>query len=123
MPTRVENGTAAANRVLLRLTIPMEEHIIYSASIFQQFTSEQPNDAFGIIGLMAGGTNINNRIAILASGYLGSSASIGWTGQLPTWSDSYLYADIHSSSGGNFRVTAILWKYLIKDGIIHGIDP
>jgi len=101
----------------------MEEHIIYSASIFQQFPTDQPNDAFGIIGLMAGGENINNRISILASGYFGSATSIGWTGQVPTWSNTFLYADIYSSTGGSFRVAAILWKYLIKDGIIHGIDP
>jgi len=123
MPTSVAHGTAAADRVLLRLIIPTEEHIIFSASLFQQFTSAQPNDAYGIIGLMAGGENINNRISILASGYFGSAAAIGWTGQLPTWSNTFVYADIYSTEGGKFRATAILWKYLIKDGIIHGIDP
>lgn len=123
MPTRVDNGTAPASRVLLRLVIPMEEHVIYTASVFQQFTSAAPNDSFAVIGLMNGGENTNNRIAILASGYLGAAESIGWTGIVPTWSDSFLYADIFSTQGGKFRMTAILWKYIVKDGIIHGIDP
>lgn len=123
MPSLTKNVTAAANRVKSSVFIPIEHQIIKSACVLDIESANQPNDAYVIIGLMEGGTTHQNKICILASGYVGASSIIGWTGSIPITVDAHVYADIYSSAGGVFRLVVLPWKIVRTEGGLFVVDP
>lgn len=123
MPSLSKDATVGPLRAKTTITLPLEHQVLKSACVLDVNASNKPNDAFVIIGLMEGGTNHQNKISLLASGYVGASAMIGWTGSIPVTPDTFLFADIFSTNGGVFRLSAIPWKIIgTKNGLVV-VDP
>ena len=123
MPTLTKDGTAAANRVKTTIVIPISLQILKSACVLDIEAANQPNDAYVSVGMMTGGTDHQHKTCILASGYVGATAMVGWTGSIPIDKETYAFADIYSSSGGVFRLVVIPWKIIgTKDGLFV-VDP
>lgn len=123
MPSLTKDVTAAANRVKSTVVIPIEHQILKSACVLDIEAANQPNDAFVVIGLMEGGISHQNKITLLASGYVGASSMVGWTGSMPITADTHVFADIYSSAGGDFRLVAIPWKIVGKKDGLFVVDP
>ena len=123
MPTLVKNATVAAHRVKTTIVVPVEHQILKSLCVLDIEAANQPNDSYVSMGLMTGGTDHQHKTAILASGYVGATCMVGWTGSIPIDKDTYAFADIYSSAGGEFRLVAIPWKIVgTKDGLFV-VDP
>jgi len=123
MPQLVKDGTAAANRAKTTILVPIEHQVLKSACVLDIEAANQPNDAFVSIGLMIDGTSHQNKVCVLASGYVGATSMIGWTGSMPVATNTYVFADIYSSAGGVFRLVVIPWKIIgTKDGLVV-VDP
>lgn len=123
MPSLTKDVTAAANRVKATVTIPVERQIIKSACVLDIDAANPPNDAYVVIGLMEDGTTHQHKTVLLASGYVGASSMVGWTGSMPVAAGAYVFADVYSSAGGLFRLSVIPWKIIgEKDGLIV-VDP
>lgn len=123
MPSLTKDVTVAANRVKSTVVIPLEHQILKSACVLDIEAALQPNDAYVTIGLMEGGLSHQNKVCILASGYVGASSMIGWTGSMPITVDTHVFADIYSAAGGDFRLVALPWKIVsTKDGLFV-VDP
>lgn len=123
MPSLTKNVTASANRVKATVTIPVERQILKSACVLDVDAANPPNDAYVVVGLMEDGKSHQHKIAILASGYVGASSMVGWSGSIPVAAGSYVFADIYSSAGGAFRLSVIPWKIIgTKDGLVV-VDP
>lgn len=123
MPSLTKDVTVAANRVKSTVVIPVEHQILKSACVLDIEAANQPNDAYVVIGLMEGGTNHQNKVSILASGYVGASSMVGWTGSIPITVDSHVFADVYSSSGGDFRLVVLPWKIVRTEGGLFVVDP
>lgn len=124
MPTLTEDVTAPAARAKATITIPVEAQIVKSACVLDIDSTNDPNDAYVVIGLMEGGTEHQNKTALLASGYVGASSMVGWTGSMPISADAFVFADIYSSAGGDFRLCVLPWKIIrtTLEGLIV-VDP
>lgn len=123
MPSLTKDVTVAANRVKSTVVIPIEHQILKSACVLDIESANQPNDAYVVIGIMEGGISHQNKVAILASGYVGSSSMVGWTGSIPVTVDTNVFADIYSSAGGDFRLVVLPWKIVRIEGGLFVVDP
>lgn len=124
MPSLTKDVAVAANRVKSTVVIPLEHQILKSACVLDIEAANQPNDAYVVIGLMEGGLSHQNKVCILASGYVGASSMVGWTGSMPITVDTHVFADVYSTAGGDFRLVALPWKIIsrTKEGLIV-VDP
>lgn len=123
MPSLTKDITAAANRVKATVVIPVEHQILKSACVLDVDAANQPNDAYVVIGLMEGGLSHQNKVSVLASGYVGASSMVGWTGSIPITVDTHVFADVYSSAGGDYRLVVLPWKIVAtKDGLFV-VDP
>ncbi len=116
MPSLSKDVTAAADRVKATVVIPVENQVLKTACVMDIENAVAPNDAYVVIGLMEGGETHQNKITQLASGYVGASSMVGWTGTLPLTVDTFVFADIYSSAGGDFRLTVVPWKMVLTEG-------
>ncbi len=66
------------------------------------------NDFWFEIGLLSGGTTLDQRAAILSNGYGGSASSVFWNGSLPTGDDAHVYALVIAGATQQFRLSALL---------------
>lgn len=123
MPSLTKDITATANRVKSTVVIPLEHQILKSACVLDIESALQPNDAYVVIGLMEGGLSHQNKVCVLASGYVGASSLVGWTGSMPITVDTHVFADIYSSAGGDFRLVALPWKIVATEKGLFVVDP
>lgn len=70
--------------------------------------SQVSNDFWFEIGMLSGGTTLDQRAAILSNGYGGSANSVFWNGSIPTGSDAHVYALVVAGAGQSFRLSALL---------------
>lgn len=104
MGISVKNVTATVDFVRTTITIPIDAVDITAIAALPLGTTEGPTAIFAELGIMAGGTNLENRAIILASGYIGDSAGISWTGKLAGLPEQYAYLSIWSSTANNARL-------------------
>lgn len=123
MPTSTKDVVATGGRFLDTVTFPVERSVLMCASIISLNASQQVNDAYAQVGLMSGGINMENIVAVLATGYVGYGIPISWTGYLITEADLYLYGRIRSTASSTFRLAAMVVPYKISSegGIL--LDP
>lgn len=110
MGLRTTDKTAAANRVLTTVTMDVSNTSIVAASLIDIGNAGQPNDCWAELGIMAGGTDQAKRVALLQRGYTGPGSIVGWTGHIHLGAESYVYANIYSSSANNYRLAVITGK-------------
>lgn len=123
MPSLTKDASVAANRVRTTIVIPVEHQILKSACVLDVDAALQPNDGYVVIGLMEGGISHQNKVAVLASGYVGASSMVGWTGSMPITVDTHVFADIYSSAGGDYRLVILPWKIVSTEKGLFVVDP
>lgn len=104
MGISVKNVTATTNFVRSTITIPIDAVDITALSALPLGTTEDPTAIFAELGIMAGGTGQENRAIILASGYMGNSAGITWTGKLTGLPEQFAYLSIWSKTANEARL-------------------
>ncbi len=102
-----ENINATADRILTLGVIDIDGINLAAASVTSVTPGALPAGAYVEIGIMHGGTTVDNRILVLASGYVGDGHSIGWTGLITGTPSQFLYAEVRSTDGDTFRLTAL----------------
>lgn len=123
MPSLTEDITIVSANTRTLGFIPLENHMLYSLSIFHPDDAVVPNQCWAEIGLMIGGTTYSNKVALLSTGYIGRGAPLGWTGQIIVLPETYAYAQILSPATGTYRLCAILYKLIsLPDGGFR-VDP
>ena len=116
MPSLSKDVTAPAARVKATVVIPVENQMLIAACVMDVENALAPNDAYVVIGLMEGGDTHQNKITELGSGYVGASSMVSWWGVVPLAVDTFVFADIYSSAGGEFRLTVLPWKMVLGEG-------
>ena len=111
MPTATKDVVAAASRVKASVTIPVDKVVLSTLNMVDLSNALQPNDAYAEIGVMSGGTENAQKIAVLASGYVGKAVAVSWTGKVICEPDMFLYGDVYSSIGGTFRLQGLVTPY------------
>lgn len=123
MPVTTGDVTAVSQRTLATIFIPVEGSILSSLTLVDMTNAQQPNDAYGEIGIMSGGTNPQNKVAALGSGYMGRDISVSWSGKIITEAGMWLYAHIYSSTGGPFRLNGLVTPYKVGEKGELILDP
>lgn len=123
MPIATGDVTAGSGRVLATIFIPVEQSVLSTLTVVDLSNALQPNDAYAEIGIMSGGTNPQNKVAALAANYLGEDVSVSWSGKVITEAGMFLYAHIHSSAGGPFRLNGLVTPYKMGEKGELILDP
>jgi len=123
MPVATQDETAPAGRIQKSIHIPASKAVLSCLSVIDLSNVQEPNDAWVEIGLMSGGTADHNKVATLASGYIGKDTPASWSGKLILDPEMYMYANVYSTHGGIFRLVALVHPYKVDErgGII--LDP
>lgn len=123
MPVLTETATISAAFVRQIITLPLDYHILKSATALDIYQATQPNSSWVEIGIMQGGELPANKIAVLSAGYLSTQTPVAWTGSMPVEPGSYLYAECRCSGGMIVRLSCILWKIVLQEGGRFIVDP
>lgn len=107
MPSVSESLDTTALRARATVTIPIDNVLIRSASVINLTDAAPPADCFCEVGIMSGGTNQENRIAVLASGYVGEFNPISWFGELTGDATHFIYVNSFASAVYNLRLTVL----------------
>ena len=107
MPTQQESITATADFVRTTGTIDIDGVRIKAATVFNVTAAAEEASAFVELGIMTGGTSQANRVALLASGYVGELNPIAWHGDFTGGADEFLYANVRSLDTDSFRLTIL----------------
>ena len=123
MPSLSVDITADPLRALSTASLPLDNHILKAAVLFCPAANTWPGDAYASIRVCSGSPDPATTVALLAAGYLSGSEALGWTGSLPVEPSSYLVAFIYSTTAATYRLACSLWRPIIEDGRIVGLDP
>ena len=123
MPTVTKDYTVNTTYNLEMWTIPLDLHFVKAVTVFDLTESTYIGDTFVTIGLLAGGTTIQNQVCALASGYCGRINPVFWTGSLPVDHDWYLYAQVHGIADDQLRLSALVWKIVSDERNEFRVDP
>jgi hypothetical protein len=107
MPAAAIDISGASDRSLVQGTISVEGLRLVGVSAFALASGVDPADNWVEIGLMTDHPDQANRIALLASGYLGSASPIGWTGLIKGQPSLWVYCNVYSSASTRVRVGLI----------------
>lgn len=105
MGINVANITATIDFVRSTVTIPIDAVKITALAALPLGSTGGPASVYAELGIMAGGTGLENRAIILASGYMGESAGISWSGMLDGLPEQFAYLSIWSSTANEARLT------------------
>lgn len=123
MPVATADVTVASGRIVSVVTIPVELKQLATVSVLDNSNALQPNDTWVELGLMSGGITPSHRVATLASGYTGRDNPVSWSGRVIAESDMFIYARITSSTGGDFRLVALVIPLKITSEGVYLLDP
>lgn len=107
MPLRQENGSAAADRVLKTITMPIDNVLLINLTLSVLTPSLSPANAYVQIGIMAGGTAQGNIASILGAGYVGTNSSVSWNGKFKGSPEQYVFANIRSDAAAEFKLAIL----------------
>jgi hypothetical protein len=107
---RVKIATAYTTQVNV---IPTERQLIYSVNAQQLQYHTHNTNYFVSIGLLQGGTGLMHLSALLAAGSPQSGFPIGWTGEIPTEAEMYIFSAVFGPVGTEFLLSAYLMPYII----------
>ena len=107
MPSTHTDLTASADRWLSVATIDIDGVRIAGASVISLTSGNSPASAYVEIGIMAGGISVTNRVAILASGYVGESSPLTWTGRITGDPSQFLYVHVRADNADDYRLTLV----------------
>lgn len=108
MPQTAVDITGGATRARVSDYIEIQAGRIVALTAFPLTAGTNPAGTWVEIGLMSDGVEIQNRIAILDAGYVGSAAPVGWTGQILAEPMMYAYADVYSSESAIIRLSILV---------------
>lgn len=123
MPSLTDDILTLASYVRTIGTIPLQQQMLYSLSVFELEDSVFPLECWAEIGLMIGGTTYAHKVTILASGYVGRGAPIGWTGSMIVLPETFAYGQLLAPLARTYRLAAILYKLIeLPEGGFR-VDP
>jgi len=99
-------GTATRSRV--SSIIPLEQGTLVAVTAFPLVAGTNPADNWVEIGIGSDIDSIQNRVAILDAGYLGTAAAVGWTGSIQGEPALYVYAALYSSASTLVRLSVLV---------------
>lgn len=108
MPQTAIDITGAADRSRVSGTIPLEGGTIKAVTAFALVAGTDPATTWCEIGLMSDETDLQNRVAILDAGYVGTAAPAGWTGTIKGEPAMYVYCDVYSSDSAVIRLSVLV---------------
>lgn len=123
MPSLSKDHTIIATSTLEILTLPLDFQVLKAASIFALEDNITTGDCYATLGILAGGTTIQNQVAALAAGYIGTLGPLSWSGSIPVEHDYYLFAQLLGQAGDTFRLSCILWKIRLDEKGEFRADP
>jgi len=123
MPVATSTHTQSIAFAQELITIPTQLHIVKTITANRPSPFTVAVEAFVELGLMHGGINSENRIAILASGYIGNMNGVSWSGSIPTEPETFIYAYIWADAGISTRLSAILYKIMLTKEGMFLVDP
>jgi hypothetical protein len=123
MPTSVAEHTIVVSRVAESFSIPTDNHWVTAITLLDINENTRPNDAWGIIGLAQADTQISNRIATVAQGYLGRANDIFWTGKLIADPNTVIFAQVNGTTTRKYRLVVILNPIITTEGNLIVVDP
>lgn len=100
--------TGNATRVRVSDFIEIQEGHIVAVTAFALVAGANPAGTWVEIGLMSDGITLQNRVAILDAGYVGSAAPVGWTGRITASPMMSVYADVYSSDSAVVRLSILV---------------
>lgn len=107
MPTVAQSLTTNAARTRVTATIPVDNVRMKSVSVVNLTNGSSPAFCYVEIGIMSGGTNQENRVTVLTSGYVGEFNPVAWFGDLLGDAAHFVYVNAFSSVAYNLRLTVI----------------
>lgn len=107
MPQAAVDITGGATRARVSDSIDIQSGTVVAVTAFPLVAGTNPAGTWVEVGLMIDGTDIQQRIAILDAGYVGSSAPVGWTGRIPAEPAMKVYADVYSSDSTTVRLSLL----------------
>lgn len=123
MPVSTAEITLTLSYVPQVVSVPVDNHWVTALTLINLSQDASPVEAWASIGFAQNQPSLQNTIAILAQGYLGTHAALFWTGKLIADPDTFLYAHILGNASHKFRLVAITNKILgIENGRIV-VDP
>lgn len=123
MPTLTNDRNLNASYAKTFFSVPVDYHLVMSASLFDIDEGSVPNEIFAEIGLMTGTNASHIRIAVLASGVMGGRVNIGWSGRLPTEPGSRIYCSAYGPDDRDVRLTVTLWRIVTTEDGRFVLDP
>jgi hypothetical protein len=123
MPSLTKDHTLAASNVFEIVHLPVDFHVIKAATLLNLTTTTKSLDNWASLCILAGGSERENILTILSTGYTGILCPVTWTGSLPVEADHYVAALISGKAGDTFRLSAILWKIRLDEKGEFRADP
>ena len=108
MPTTSIDITGTTDRSRVQALIPIESGLLVAASAFPLVEGTDPATCWAEVGLMSDNTDLQNRVALLDAGYLGTAAPVGWTGQIKGAPKLFVYLHVYSSVAVKYRLSVTL---------------
>lgn len=123
MPTTVANITMAAAYQGELVTIPVDNTLLKGISLVEVNRRMEQIEAYGSIGIMAGGISYDHIVTVFEAGYFGNATKLGWTGNFPCDADMFLFAEIFAYTAQEFKLAATLFKIVKATAEAFLIDP
>lgn len=123
MPSLTADITLATSNTAELFTLPLDYHILKTASVQNLSGDTSNNHAWIQLALLSGGDAKENIVAFLKAGYSGILTPVYWTGSVPVEADYYLGALITGFADDTFRLSCILWKIRLDEKGEFRADP
>lgn len=123
MPSLTADYTLTVHNTAQIVTLPLDFHILKSASLRCTSSPSQSNDNWIQLAVLSGAPNIANAVTFLDAGYCGPITPVQWTGSLPVEADQFLAAIISGHVNAKFRLSCILWKIRLDEKGEFRADP
>jgi len=107
MGTRTNQAIANPAYQRTLITIDISGNDLESAYLYELSDAGRPLDCFAQIGVMSGGTNLVNRVALLDQGYAGVGSGVSWSGHLRLGEQTFLYALLYAREASTYRLAAV----------------
>jgi hypothetical protein len=88
--------------------VSFEGRRLKAVTAFALDSGADPASTWVEIGLSSDKDDLQSRVAILDAGYLGTSAPVGWTGDIAGEPTMHVYADVYSSVSTVVRLALLV---------------
>ncbi len=104
MPASQFTITSNTVRTEAKNSAALEAGILRALTAFTFESNVEAPQIYGEIGIATGPNNLEHRVAVLAQGYFGQTASLFWSGAIPMEPGLLIYCRIWPSATTQVRV-------------------